>query len=69
MLEKHAEFTGSLKAKAILDDFEGYLPRFKKIIPENYKKLMILTGRFEEKGMSYEEAQVEAFYAVTHATP
>ncbi len=66
MLLKHAGLTGSLKAQAILDDYEGYLPKFKKIIPENYKKLMILTGRFEEKGMSYEEAQVEAFYAVKH---
>nr|MCR4808110.1 glutamate synthase subunit alpha [Lachnospiraceae bacterium] len=65
MLEKHAALTGSLKAKAILDDFAGYLPKFKKIIPENYKKLMILTGQFEEKGMSYEEAQVEAFYVAT----
>ena len=67
MLLKHAGLTGSLKAQAILDDYEGYLPKFKKIIPENYKKLMILTGRFEEKGMSYEEAQVEAFYAVKHS--
>ncbi len=63
MLKKHYEYTGSLKAKEILEDYEGFLPKFKKIIPEDYKKLMILTGQFEEKGMSYEEAQVEAFYA------
>jgi glutamate synthase (ferredoxin) len=65
MLEKHAEYTGSIKAKDILDNFKDYLPRFKKIIPGDYKKLMILTGQFEEKGMSYEEAQIEAFYAST----
>jgi glutamate synthase (ferredoxin) len=67
MLTKHYDNTGSLKAKTILDDFEAYLPKFKKIIPEDYKKLMILTGQFEEKGMSYEEAQIEAFYASTHS--
>ena len=66
MLEKHVEYTGSVKAKDILDNFKDYLPKFKKIIPEDYKKLMILTGQFEEKGMSYEEAQIEAFYAVKH---
>ena len=63
MLEKHLENTGSKKAAGILEDFEEYLPKFKKIIPGDYKKLMILTGQFEEKGMSYEEAQIEAFYA------
>ncbi len=62
MLTKHLDYTGSLKAKEILDDFDAFLPKFKKIIPEDYKKLMILTGRFEEKGMSYEEARIEAFY-------
>ncbi|MBR6486025.1 MAG: glutamate synthase subunit alpha, partial [Lachnospiraceae bacterium] len=66
MLERHVEYTGSAKAKDILDNFRDYLPKFKKIIPEDYKKLMILTGQFEEKGMSYEEAQIEAFYAVKH---
>ncbi len=65
MLEKHAEYTGSMKAKEILKDLNGYLPKFKKIIPGDYKKLMILTGQFEEKGMSYKEAQIEAFYAST----
>ncbi|MCR5420788.1 MAG: glutamate synthase large subunit [Lachnospiraceae bacterium] len=68
MLEKHYKYTGSLKAKEILEDYEGFLPKFKKIIPTDYKKLMIITGQFEEKGMSYEEAQVEAFYAVTNVS-
>ena len=63
MLSKHLKYTGSKKAAKILDNFGDYLPKFKKIIPGDYKKLMILTGQFEEKGMSYEEAQIEAFYA------
>ncbi|MBR5406886.1 MAG: glutamate synthase large subunit [Lachnospiraceae bacterium] len=62
MLKEHLKYTGSKKAAKILDNFTEYLPKFKKIIPEDYKKLMILTGQFEEKGMSYEEAQIEAFY-------
>ena len=62
MLKEHLIYTGSKKAAKILDNFTEYLPKFKKIIPEDYKKLMILTGQFEEKGMSYEEAQIEAFY-------
>ena len=63
MLSNHVKATGSAKAKQVLADFDGYLPRFKKIIPEEYKKLMQLSAQFEEQGMSREEAQIEAFYA------
>ena len=62
MLEKHIQYTGSSKAKAIIEDFENYLPKFKKIIPADYKKMIGLTAEYMEQGMSNEEAQIEAFY-------
>ena len=65
MLEKHFKYTGSVKAKKVLDNFANYLPKFKKIIPADFKKLMHLTAKFEEQGMSREEAQIEAFYVST----
>ncbi len=63
IIEKHVEATGSIKGKTVLDNFDEYLPKFKKIIPEDYKRLIQLTCQFEEQGMSREEAQIEAFYA------
>lgn len=42
MTEKHVTETGSEKGQRILDNFEAYLPRFKKIIPVDYKKMIIL---------------------------
>ena len=39
ILENHVKYTGSLKAKMILEQFEEYLPKFKEIIPEEYKKV------------------------------
>ena len=39
MIQEHAEATGSLKAKAILADFENYIGSFKKIIPHDYAKM------------------------------
>lgn len=39
ILENHVKYTGSLKAKAVLENFAEYLPKFKKIIPEEYKKV------------------------------
>lgn len=65
MLEKHLKYTGSTKAAKILDDFEGNLTKFKKIIPADYKKLISITNMYEEQGLSREEAQIEAFYECT----
>ena len=56
--------TGSEKGKRILDNFEEYLPKFKKIIPHDYKKMMSAIASMEEKGMSSDQAQIEAFYQI-----
>ena len=65
MLKKHVAYTGSEKAAKILEDFEENLPKFKKIIPEDYKHLIAVTSMYEEQGMSREDAQIEAFYECT----
>lgn len=62
LLEKHVKYTDSAKARMILENFESYLPKFKKIIPADYKKIVQLTEDFIERGMSIKEAQIEAFY-------
>ena len=63
MIKAHVDNTGSAKGRRILEDFETWLPRFKKIIPADYKRLMQQTARFKEQGMSEQEAMTEAFYA------
>mgnify|MGYP000093252553 FL=1 len=61
MIEEHVENTGSARGKEILADFDAYLPKFKKIIPHDYKKMIALASKWEERGMSSEQAQMEAF--------
>ena len=39
-VKKHLEYTGSKKAEAIMADLDGFIPRFKKIIPEEYKRVI-----------------------------
>ena len=63
LLENHVKYTGSVKAATILKDFDAYLPKFKKIIPADYKRLIKLTEDYIEQGMSISEAQIESFYA------
>ena len=61
MIQEHVAYTNSEVGKRILDHFEEYLPKFKKIIPEDYEKMMAAIFQMEEKGLSREKAQIEAF--------
>ena len=65
LIEQHFAATGSPKARRILDSFEDYVPLFKKIIPHDYARIRAAVSSFEEKGMTPEQAEIEAFYAVT----
>ena len=65
MIEDHVKYTNSVKGKEILDNFEEYLPKFKKIIPYDYKKMLETIAKMEQKGLNPEQAQIEAFYAAT----
>ena len=64
MIQKHVAYTNSEKGKHILDNFSEYLPKFKKIMPHDYKKMLNQIVQMEEKGLSSEQAQIEAFYAM-----
>ncbi len=63
MIEEHVAATGSERGKTILERFSEYLPKFKKIISYDYSKMLQLIAKMEEHGLSYEQAQIEAFYA------
>ena len=63
LIKEHTSLTGSVRGKEILDNFDEYLPKFKKIIPHEYAKMLKSINKFEADGMSHEEAKIEAFYA------
>lgn len=62
LIAAHAAATGSERAREILAHFEAYLPAFKRIIPRDYRKMLVLTGKLEERGIPHEEAKMQAFY-------
>ena len=64
MIEEHVAYTNSESGKEILDHFTDYLPKFKKIIPIDYEKMLSTIVQMEEQGMSSEQARIEAFYAI-----
>ncbi len=62
MINAHVAYTNSKKGKEILDNFDQYLPKFKKIIPHDYARMQKNILKLEEKGLSGEQASIEAFY-------
>ncbi len=49
LIEKHYQYTGSPKAKAILDDWETALGYFVKVFPMEYKKVLGMLSREDEE--------------------
>jgi glutamate synthase (NADPH/NADH) large chain len=67
LIGEHVEATGSELGKRILADFDSYIVDFKKIITDDYSRMMSEISKFEEKGMSRERAEMEAFYSLKEA--
>jgi glutamate synthase (ferredoxin) len=61
ILEDYVRETDSEFGKEILSNFEKYIPDFKKIVPNDYQKMVAAIGRYEEQGVSHEHAVLEAF--------
>ncbi len=62
LITEHVEATGSEKGKRILSDFDDYLPRFKKIIPHDYRIITEAIEEGKQSGLDEDSAKIEAFY-------
>ena len=62
LIEEHTAATNSVRGREILDHFDGFLPKFKKVIPHDYAKMMNSIRKFEAQGQSSEEARISAFH-------
>ena len=67
LIREHVEATGSPRGQEILRHFADYLPKFKKVLPHDYDRMLRLIAQMEEKGQDSEQAQIEAFYAMKNA--
>ena len=67
LIEEHVAATGSPRGRQILAAFHSYIPCFKKVMPKDYDRMLRSIAQYEEKGMSREQAEIEAFYANTRA--
>ncbi|MEM6255531.1 MAG: glutamate synthase large subunit [Cyanobacteria bacterium P01_D01_bin.156] len=63
MISKHHSYTDSHKAKTVLDAWETYLPKFVKVIPRDYKRVIESLRQALQSGLSGDDALSAAFEA------
>src|SRR5262249_6495387 len=61
LVRRHAEYTGSDRAWQVLALWEEMLPRFVKVYPNDYRRVLETQKRMKETGLSEEEAEMAAF--------
>jgi glutamate synthase (ferredoxin) len=66
MIFRHAESTGSQRATQVLLSWDEYLPRFRRVIPHDYKRVLDAQRRMRERGLTEEEAEMAAFELNSH---
>jgi glutamate synthase domain-containing protein 3 len=54
LIQNHYRYTNSPKAKNILDNFNNYLPKFIKIMPTEYKKVLTKMFAKDETSENYQ---------------
>ncbi|MDB6032586.1 MAG: large subunit of NADH-dependent glutamate synthase [Verrucomicrobiales bacterium] len=61
MIQRHADYTKSQRAFKILALWEQYVPKFVKVMPKDYKRMLQAIKRVKAAGLSGEEAVMAAF--------
>ena len=61
MIEKHHRYTGSTRARQVLDEWEAMVPKFVRVMPRDFKRVVASLKRAHEQGLSGDEAVMVAF--------
>ncbi len=61
IITEHYQATSSQLAKRILMDFDAFVPQFKKIVPDDYKRMLDTISTLEQEGKDHAQAELEAF--------
>jgi glutamate synthase (ferredoxin) len=67
MVQRHAQYTGSQQAWRVLALWDEMVPKFVKVLPNDYKRVLETQQRMTEAGMSADEAAMAAFEENAHS--
>ena len=61
LIEEHVARTSSYLGTNILKNFDEYVTKFKKVVPHEYKAMMLAIAKYKEMGLDEDEAKIKAF--------
>ena len=61
LIAQHQDYTGSRRAEQILFWWDDYLPKFVRVVPHDYQRVLEAQAQMRAKGLSEEEAVMAAF--------
>ncbi|MHB0997973.1 MAG: glutamate synthase large subunit [Armatimonadota bacterium] len=66
MIRNHATYTGSTVAEKVLEHWTDELPKFVKVIPKDFKRMLDAINKAIEDGLSGDDAVLTAFESNIH---
>jgi glutamate synthase (ferredoxin) len=64
MVERHVKYTGSELGSNVLVNWDEMAPKFVKVMPRDYKKMIQAIKKAQESGRTGEDALLAAFESV-----
>ena len=61
MIQKHLDYTKSTRAQHILANWDSFVPKFVKVMPKDYKRMLACIDRAQAQGLTGDEAIMAAF--------
>jgi len=61
LIEKHLTCTGSPRARHVLEHWDALVPKFVKVMPKDYKRMLACIDRAKSQGLTGDEAIMAAF--------
>ncbi|MDQ3815015.1 MAG: glutamate synthase large subunit, partial [Armatimonadota bacterium] len=61
MIQRHLQYTNSELARRVLDNWDAMVPKFRKVMPRDYKRALEAMKRVQAIGLSGEAAIMAAF--------
>ncbi|MBI2929539.1 MAG: glutamate synthase large subunit [Verrucomicrobia bacterium] len=61
LIQRHQTYTGSERAVRVLANWQAIVPRFVKVMPKDYKRVLQALKKVQEQGLSGDEAIMAAF--------
>ncbi|MGB8694316.1 MAG: hypothetical protein WCD08_12495 [Steroidobacteraceae bacterium] len=61
LVQQHLEYTGSARARSLLERWDTVVSRFVKVMPKDYQRVLACVRRAHDQGLSGDEAIMAAF--------